>query len=455
MPSSGDVARSLSATEIAARVNAGELDPVAIAQASIDRIDRYDGDLGAFSHVRRDVVLVEAKATATRLDKERLPLAGVPVAIKDNIAVEGEVMRAGSKVFDPNPQKADHPVVSRLREAGASIIGLTAMSELGLWLTTDGDVVTRNPWNRDISASGSSGGSAAAVAAGFVAAAHGNDGLGSIRQPAAACGLVGVKPGRGLAPGGLGSEDWYGLAENGPLARTANDAALLLSVMAGDPALAEVSIPTGVLRVAVSVRTPVHGVRTDSETTRAVFALAGLLRREGHLVVRAQPTYPKRLSLAGTFRWFAAAADAVDQATDATLFQDRSLGHASAGRRVRPLVREDQLADWRERAESFFTDYDVMVTPVTAAPPLAAERWSERAWAANVRANVTASGGFAGMWNVAGFPAITVPFGMHPDTSSPIGVQLAAPSGSESLLLGIAALIEHLHPWQLVAPGWD
>jgi amidase len=229
----------------------------------------------------------------------------------------------------------------------------------------------------------------------------------------------------------------------------------MLSVMTGDPALAVVEPPTGVLRVAVSVRAPMQGVRTDADITRTIFGFAGLLRREGHLVERAQPGYPKRLSLAGTFRWFSAAADAVDQATDTEGFQDRSIGHASTGRRVRPLVKDDQLADWRKRAEAFFDDYDVMVTPVTASPPLLAERWSERGWAANVRANVTASGGFAGMWNVAGFPAITVPFGTHPEANTPIGVQLAAPSGSESLLLGIAALIERLRPWPRTAPGWD
>jgi amidase len=177
-----------------------------------------------------------------------------------------------------------------------------------------------------------------------------------------------------------------------------------------------------------------------------------LLRREGHVVVRDQPSYPKRLSLAGTFRWFATAADAVDDAPDATVFQHRSLGHASAGRRVRPLVKEDQLSSWRKRADEFFDGYDLMVTPVMADPPLPADRWSERSWPANVRTNVTASGGFAGMWNVAGFPAISVPFGFHPEAGTPIGVQLAGPPGSEALLLGVASLVEELHPWQRTAP---
>ena len=186
-------------------------------------------------------------------------------------------------------------------------------------------------------------------------------------------------------------------------------------------------------------------------------AVAGLLRREGHIVERAQPTYPKRLGLAGTFRWMAVAADACDAVVsedDHNAFQGRTLGHASAGRRVRPLVKDDQLSDWRERAESFFESYDVMLTPVTASPPLLAERWSERAWAANIRAERDSE------WRVCRdverrwLSGHDCPLWRTPYTRTPIGVQIAAPPGSEALLLGVAALVERLHPWERVAPGW-
>ena len=450
-----------SASDIAEAVTCGRITAAESVERSIERIERHNGVLNAFARVRRDEALAEAIDVADRLGREDLPLAGVPVAIKDNVPVAGEVMHAGSALFDDRPQSADHQVVARLRKAGAIVVGLTRMPELGLWLTTDGQHadgepwVTKNPWNLDYSPSGSSGGSAASVAAGLVPVAHGNDGLGSIRQPASACGLVGIKPGRGVVPADLGMNDWYGLAVNGPLATNVADAALMLSVMADRPDLAVLREPLGVLRIAVSVRCPVQGVRTDAETTRAVFGLAGLLRREGHVVERQQPAYPKRLSLAGTFRWFAVAADAADAASDPTLLQSRSLGHASAGRRVRPLVKEDQLTDWRERADAFFENHDVMITPVTATAPLAADTWRSRPWIANVQANVTASGGFAGMWNVAGYPALTVPFGQDPISGIPIGVQLAAPAGGESMLIGLAAAIERLSPWQRTAPGWD
>jgi amidase len=450
-----------SATRIAEAVSDGRVTPLEVVERAIDRISRHNDALSAFVRVRADEARAEALEVTARRQHESLPLAGVPVAIKDNIPVAGEVMHAGSSLYDHAPQEVDHDVVARLRRAGAVVVGLTALPELSLWLTTDGEdpdgrpFVTRNPWNLDYSASGSSGGSAAAVAAGLVPIAHGTDGLGSVRQPAAACGLVGIKPGRGLVPAQLGNNDWYGLAVNGPLATSVADAALMLSVMSDRPRLADVQEPVGVLRIAVSVRCPVQGVRTDGDITRSVFGLAGLLRREGHIVERTQPAYPKRLSLAGTFRWFSVAADAVDAADDPLQLQPRTLGHASAGRRVRPLVKEDQLVDWRERADAFFENHDVLLTPVTAAPPLIADSWRNRPWIANVQANVTASGGFAGMWNVAGYPAISVPFGVDQYTGIPIGVQIAAPVGEEARLIGLASLIERLSPWQAVAPGWE
>ena len=125
------------------------------------------------------------------------------------------------------------------------------------------------------------------------------------------------------------------------------------------------------------------------------------------------------------------------------------------GRRLRPLVRSEQLDEWRDRVDAFFDAYDLMMTPVTATHPLRADRWSERSWGVNVRANVTASGGFCGMWNVAGFPALTFPFGTDPLTRTPIGLQIAARPGDEALLLSVAARLESWHPWTVVAPGWE
>jgi amidase len=447
---------ALSAVDIADGVRSGSLTAGDVLETSLARIARHDAVLAAFATVRADAARHEADLVQRRVASgEDLPLAGVPVAIKDNVAVSGEVMRAGSRATDREPQSADHPIVARLRQAGAVVVGMTTMPEAGLWLTTDSERITRNPWNVEFSPSGSSGGSATAVSSGMVPLGHGNDGLGSVRQPAAACGLLGIKPGHGLVPSQVGVNDWYGLAENGPLARTTADLALMLAVMADDASLAQVAPLRRQLRVAVSVRTPVQGTRTDPALTRELFGAAAALAAHGHGITRDQPSYPQRLSLAGTFRWFASAADYVDTVPAPELVEDRTLGHASAGRRVRRLIRHEQLLEWRSRVERFFDRYDILMTPVTATHPLRADRWSERAWAANVRANVTASGGFCGMWNVAGYPAISIPFGTDPLTNTPVGIQVAAPQGSEALLLSVAAFFEHWRPWQAVAPGWS
>ncbi len=456
MTVTGARTEALTATRIAEGVRTGALDPELIVGDALARIARHDAVLAAFASVRTEAAVREVKDLKKRLaaGDERLPLAGVPVAVKDAIPITGEVMRAGSRATGRAPQSSDHPVVARLRDAGAVIVGTTTMPEAGLWLTTDGDRVTRNPWQPERSASGSSGGSAAALGAGLVPLAHGTDGLGSIRQPAAACGVLGLKPSRGLIPAQLGQNDWYGLAENGPMATTVVDLALMLSVMADQQELADVRPLRRSLRVAVSARPPVQGVRTNPAITAALFAAAALLRKNGHHVERDHPVYPQRLSMAGTFRWFAVAADYVDGVGDPSMLQNRTIGHASAGRRLRPLVRSEQLTEWRDRADAFFDSYDLMLTPVTATHPLRAERWSERAWAANVRSNVAASGGFAGMWNVAGFPALALPFGIDSVTGTPIGLQLAARHGEEGLLLSAAARIEALRPWAVTAPGW-
>jgi amidase len=229
-----------SAAQIAEAVRAGHASPRDVAAEHLERIARLDARLSAFRRVRHDEALAEADEVAARADLAELPLAGVPVAVKDNVEVAGEMKRNGTMASPQDLSPADHPVVERLRAAGAVVIGLTNVPELCLFPMSDSPFgIVRNPWNRDRTAGGSSGGSAAAVAAALVPLAHGNDGLGSIRIPASCCGLVGVKPGRDVVPVSLdGAEQWFGLVENGPLTTTVQDAAIALSVMAADPALA-------------------------------------------------------------------------------------------------------------------------------------------------------------------------------------------------------------------------
>ena len=229
---------------VAAQVRSGALTARQAVERALQAIEDRDGPLQAFQEVRAFASLREADQVDARADLGTLALAGVPIAIKDNVSVAGEPKREGSLGSDPAPQTEDHPVVRRLRDAGAVVVGLTRVPELCIYGTTDSEFgVTANPWDRSRTPGGSSGGAAAAVAAGMVPVAHGNDGLGSIRIPAACCGLVGIKPGLGLVPSRLSGSSWFDMAENGALATTVADAALVLSTMAERPALRGCAYP--------------------------------------------------------------------------------------------------------------------------------------------------------------------------------------------------------------------
>lgn len=437
---------------IAADVSAGRRSPVDVTEDALARIASRDRGVNAFAVVRTDAAPREAAAIDPAAG---LPLAGVPIAIKENIPVAGEPMRCGSAATSAAPSAADHPVVARLRAAGAVVVGLTRMPELGVYGATDSVYgITRNPWNPELTPGGSSGGSAAAVAAGEVPVAHANDGLGSIRIPAACTGLFGLKPGLGVVPAAIGSTDWYAMAENGPLATTVADAALLLAVMADRPTFADVTPLADRIRVAISIRSPVVGTHLDPHWREAAEDVARVLSRAGHDVRRADPRYPNAAAVAGLARWFAGTAGDAD-ALDAARLEPRVRTHARIGRIVRrsPLMAERLRATWLRVAGEFLDRYDVLVTPALAQPPIAARDWGRGSWRATMQANV-AFAPYAGAWNLAGFPAASVPMGVHPESGTPVAAQLVAAPGREDLLLATAALIERERPWQRVAPDY-
>ena len=201
MTASGWAGRS--AAEIAAAVAAGKVTAAEVVGEHLALVAARDAGVGAFVRVRATAALAEAAAVDARPDRAELPLAGVPVSIKDSIAVTGEPMRTGSAATPRGPQEEDHPLVARLRAAGAVVLGLTNLPELAIYPFTDSAYgITRNPWDLSRTAGGSSGGAAASVAAGMVPLAHGTDGLGSVRIPAAACGLFAIKPVRDYCPAG-------------------------------------------------------------------------------------------------------------------------------------------------------------------------------------------------------------------------------------------------------------
>ncbi|WP_084145438.1 amidase family protein [Amycolatopsis jejuensis] len=428
------------AVEIARGVRDGELDPVQVTEEALARIAAADGIVGAFRRVRAEEARAEAAEVAARPDLGSLPLAGVPVAVKDVTEVAGEYAGWGSAAGPRTPAPSDGLIATRLRAAGAVIVGLTRVPELCTFPTSDDpDGVARNPREPSYTAGGSSGGSAAAVAAGLVPIAHGTDGLGSIRLPAAMCGIVGLKPGRDVIP--EASQGWFGLSVHGPLATTAADAALLLSVLADRPEWTDLA-PPGPQRIAVSTQVPFTHAPLPRPLRAAVDQTAGLLRGLGHSVAPATPAYPLRALSGLITRWFAGPAETA-AAFDETRLQRRTRTHVRVGKLTKPLVNDRARLEWEAVAEQFFAAHDVLVTPTLATFPLKARRWHRLSWPVNAIPSMRVAA-FTSPWNLAGYPALSIPVSHDPARDLATCVQLVTRPGGEPLLLGLAAELEPL-----------
>lgn len=448
------------AVEIAAAVRAGAVSAVDVLEAHLDRIFALDPRIGAFEVLRVDAARTDADVLDKQLQgsgraADALTLAGVPVAVKDVIDVEGMPTRFGSAATSPAPAAVDDLLVARLRSAGAIIVGKTRGPELSIWGATDSVFgTTVNPRDSSRVAGGSSGGSAAAVVAGMVPLALGSDGLGSVRIPAAACGAVGIKPGRGVVPMSFEGRDehWFGMSQYGPLATTVADMALMLDVLGGTDRFRSVRESPAPLRIAASVRSPATGIGVHEDWKAAVIDSARALHLAGHTVKPADPPYSTRDRLAVSARWTQGAArDVDDLGLDERALEPRSRAHVRAGRalaRIRPVADID-VTRWRDRLERFFADWDVLITPTLAQDPQAQDQWHERSWPANVQANLSYAP-FPAPWNLADYPAAAVPAG--PARGSLLrSVQVVAPQGREELVLAVAAELERSRPWQRLA----
>jgi amidase len=435
---------ALTAVQIAAGVHDGRTSAVAVAKAHLARIAERDGHIGAFQEHHPERVLAEADGVDRRADRFALPLAGVPVAIKDCIDVAGYATRHGSAATSTTPARRDDELVKRLRAAGAVVLGKTRMPELAIWGFTHSALgTTRNPLDPALDPGGSSGGSAAAVAAGMAALAVGTDGGGSIRIPAAYCGLVGVKPGRGVVPlPGGAAEHWCGLSTVGPLARTAEDAALLLSALTRQPFSVD---EPGPAHVALSLSPTLPFLRVHADHRAAAVGAAARLRAApgGAAVTLADPPYPRTLGLAWSRRWQAGVAqDATALDVDLDAVERRTAAVARRGRRALRFAppREAAMAGWRDRVLEWFDvgGYDVLVGPATARPPVAAGALAGRCYRATLARSAWRLP-FTQAWNLAGLPAVVAPVRIG---GRPVGVQLVGRPGAESALLSAAARLE-------------
>jgi amidase len=433
-------------------VSARELTEVYLA-----RISRHDPRINAFRIVFAERALAEAdQADARRRAGDERPLLGVPIAIKDDCDVAGEVTAFGTNAYD-GAAPADAEVVRRLRGAGAVILGKTNVPELVFLPFTESPTwgATRNPWDLDRTPGGSSGGSAAAVAAGLVSAALGSDGAGSIRIPAACCGLPGLKPQRGRVPTAPRVEPFNGLSVPGTLARTVRDAALMLdAVKDGGPSFVEAAAaPPERLRVAVSYKVPVPALRLAGEQRRAVEETVELLRELGHDVVERDPEYVATTTAAVAARYLRGIHDQAKLIPHPERLARRTKGYVRMGAAVRPAA----LARARG-AEATDTVHlnrpleqaDVLLTPMfTRRPPRIGEYEGRSA----VRTfNGTARlAPFCAAWNHTGQPAIAVPAGRAPD-GFPLAVQLVGRPDDEPTLLRLAGQLEARRGWPDLRP---
>ena len=460
----------LSAQEIAAQIRRKAVSPVDVARAHLDRIERLNPRLNAFVDCKPEAVLVQARDAEKAILRggDLGPLDGVPVSIKSSIDVAGHLCEAGTRLRAGHIAAVDAPLVARLRAAGAVILGVTNAPELLMAWETDNLLYgrTNNPWDLTRTAGGSSGGEAAAIAAGLSAGGVGSDGGGSIREPAHFCGICGLKP----TPGRIPSTGHFPKSGGpfaligvvGPMARTVEDVRMLFEAMAGwddgDPCAAPVeareihesavrAVPIGFFED--DGRTPV-----TPETRLAVSRAASLLLSCGF---RVEPFRPEGLEEARQLWWeFFGTAGGM-------ILGPMLRGHESE---LSPILREflawtnaapahtgeSLLAAWlgrdevREKILLQMRKYPVLICPTAAVP---AFRHGEREWQVDGKTvKYLDAWSYCEWFNLLGFPAVVVPMG-YSGQGLPIGVQIIGRPWQEEVVLAVAAKLEKERgPWQ-------
>lgn len=435
----------------------GALSPVEVARLHLDRLERLEPKLNAFQIIERDAALVQARLAEARW-RAGAPLGlldGAPMTIKDNVDVAGLPTRSGSTTTPDTPAVADAPVVARLREAGGVFLGKTTTPEFGWKGITDSTLrgaATRNPWNLERSPGGSSGGGAAALAAGIGTVAFGNDGGGSIRIPAAFSGLFGIKPHLGRVPHHPFEGLFATTIAGGPLARSVADAAATLAVMAGPDArdwhalpapgpdwLAHLQPRLAGLRIAYAPA--LGGVAADAAMSRAIEDAVAALRRAGATITEVGPVFA---SLRPRFEayWKAGFASRLRQ-IPRERWDELDPGFRRLAEEGLAVGVEDILAGQVERARlhrevaALFEGFDLLLSPATphAAPPadIAYHSQGYDRWADAVPYSVP--------FNLTGHPAASVPCGLT-EAGLPAGLQVVGPAHAERAVLEACAAME-------------
>lgn len=458
----------LTATEMVAGYSSGELSPVDTTRAALLRIAEGNPALNAFCHVDEEAALAQAEESAARWEQGNPVglLDGVPVSIKDMFLTRGWPTLRGSRCVDPaGPWDTDAPVTARLREHGAVLLGKTTTPELGWKAVTDSPLtgITRNPWNQALTSGGSSGGSAAAVAAGMSALSVGTDGGGSVRIPASFCGIVGFKPTYGRIP--LYPASPFGaLSHAGPMAWSVDDVALMEDVLALPDHRDPTTLPPLISSYRDAVRREVHGltaafspnlgyVDVHPEVARIVRQVVETLTEIG---VNVELTDPGFADPIGAFDvlWCAGAAKTLDRfPSERTGNVDPGL--ANAWQRGKKLTAGDYLDATEARNAlgilmgEFHSRYDVLITPTLPIPAFAAGH------------DVPPGSGYPSWpswtpftypFNLTQQPALSVPAGLTED-GRPVGLQVVGPRHSDDLVLAVGRAIEAVLPWRVAIPA--
>ncbi len=449
----------LSAVEQARLVRAHEVSSTELVQLYLERIARLDPELNSYVTVRGKDALADASAIDATTGDE--PFRGVPIAVKDLTPTAGIRTTFSSRAYADFVPEYDTAVVRRIREAGFVIIGKTNTPEFGTTAFTESDLngATRNPWSPERTPGGSSGGAAAALAAGLTPIAHGTDGGGSVRIPASCCGVFGLKPARGRVSSAPFTS-LEGLSTAGPLSRTVEDAAHLLDVLAGyepgdpwwtppseRPFARAVEEPPGTLRVAVTSTPPIE-TPVASECLAALHSAAALLAELGHDVIEATPPWTDP-DLFHTFIEVWQVGAALHPIEDLSLLTPLNRGLVESARAssavdyVRAVARLQAIA---RRTVAFWEEIDVVVTPTLAMPPVAIGWQESVSGAIEQLLRNTEFTPFTAIANLTGLPAMSLPLHWSED-GLPIGVHAIGPPAGEVVLLRLAAQLEAARPW--------
>jgi amidase len=457
------------ATELAAMVSSGEVSARELVEISLARIEELNPQLNAFVEIDGE----RALATAEKIGPgDERPFAGVPIAIKNNRPVAGLRATIGCSLLAEHVAEHDCNITRRFKEAGFVIVGTTTLPEYGILPVSEARIFgpTRNPWDLERTPGGSSGGSAAAVASGMVPVAHGNDGGGSIRIPAACCGLVGLKPARGrisAAP----ERGEAPLDVDGVLTRTVAETAAILDVLAGyelgdanwapppaEPFVLSATRAPDKLRIAATTFAPIADAVVDPVCAQAVPDAAELLRSLGHDVEEVDPpwrieglselfgaVFSIHIALQIVYSGMVAGREPTAEDMEPMSWAIHQMTQSFNS--VQGLALEIQLQALTRQLVEFLAPYDALLTPALAERPLPLGKLDTAA--PDPMSTFTRSGlftPFTPVFNASGQPGISLPLYQGED-GLPLGVQLVGRPAGEAELLGLAAQVEVAAPW--------